>query len=118
MSKKVVKFKPKWFYDPIYRVNFYVAFGRDHDVFLKWVKKEHGIDLDSDDEAGGLSWTANGNQYIWVSNRRNLDHLCHESLHAAISVLCDSGVNISRAEQEPICYYHMWIFHELRSAAK
>lgn len=57
-------------------------------------------------------------RYISIPTDRNRNRfdrigvLCHEVTHAAMCILSDRGIKVSRKNDEAFAYYHEWLFRQ------
>jgi hypothetical protein len=50
---------------------------------------------------------------VWVRDPQAIDILAHECIHLAVRVLYDRGINITVKNDEPLAYYHNYLFRTL-----
>lgn len=98
-----------------------VGFAKDFkDIKRYLVKEDYWEDVEDslgqfeDSEAeGGLTVSIpSENIYIMMCADNNLDVVCHEAIHCAISILSDRGITVGPEEQEPLCYLADHLFTE------
>jgi len=118
---KTKAYAPKWFYDDVYRVNYYVDCGATGSKLVDWFNEndtQHILNWGGD-EADGCSWNVLGyDQLIWVRKKSDIASLVHECVHAAQAVLVHRGIDCNEVGSEPMAYYIQYVFNKCREVLK
>jgi len=114
--------KPIWFYDPIYRQNFYIYLGWASLDTEKSLSKLFGVETSLANVSGKClefkHSTGNGNVIcIWVKDFKrsrisSLGCLMHECIHAANFTFSLRGIKYCTDSDETLCYYAQYIFEK------
>lgn len=113
--------KPLWFYDEIYRQNFYVFYGWHDWEFQSHIKKKYDFDIDARGFHGKCHHLINrseGRDVILIYVRRDKKSvmqitLAHECIHAANMILQDRGVITDQTNDEAHAYYVSWLMRKV-----
>lgn len=105
--------KPYWFYDDVYRLNYYFMPGFTKEEIEMAIKKNSSLDYECSelDGYGGKCIQVMGNIYLWVDCKSNVATLAHECLHAAHLILRQKGVDVT-TNDEALAYYLEFIMRK------
>jgi len=113
---------PIWFYDPIYRENFYIFYLWDAQKIEAWISENHGVKIELNDDAAAGTYKQGCCTYLRlttpVDSPKGMQELVHEVTHAALWGLSWRGVVVSGEQQEPLAYYEGWITREILERLK
>lgn len=118
-AKKLVTGKPIWFYDNLYKANFYIYFGLYPGEIEEVLIKQHALDPgDLDSFKAGKLIEMGQNVIIWIHpDYMEVCTLVHEVCHAAACILGRRGVLYSGEFDEAFSYYVEWIINMIYSEA-
>jgi hypothetical protein len=115
-----------WWFDKVFRVNFYLLFKASDEQTEEWLKKQK-IDVT-------VSWGGCGARAIrvtlpegrgagvvlqfpeWSPKPYYLAAVAHECIHASNWVFEDRGAKLDPDNDEAFCYYHMYLMREVLEA--
>jgi hypothetical protein len=113
-----------WFYDEVYRENYYVLYAYKPYALIDFAKGEKGEELNEPpDHIGGAFWGGREASYIWIgeegakSDLHFASVIAHECSHAAIRLLSDKGVETHPENDEPFCYYLGYLVRKVTELA-
>lgn len=109
--------KPKFFYDKLFRVNFWIFYKWDYKSYENYLSKEFGLNKDLSDYHGSFEVVQKRNNrlhLIWVSDttKEPMLDLAHECVHAANFVMNNAGVIADFNNDELQAYYVRMLIKE------
>ena len=110
----------KWFYEPIYKMNYYYVVCKSQNDFLKTIEKHYGInDIPFVDGAYGKSvaLTSNGKVIlcVWVKNKKAIAEFTHELIHTLIGLFETIEHPLKANNDEPIAYLAEYLTNQFLS---
>ena len=99
----------KWFYEPIYKMNYYFVVCQNQNDFLNIIGKHYGItDIPFVEGAYGKSVaiTSNGKVILctWVKSKNSIAEFVHELIHTLIGLFETIDHPLKANNDEPIAY--------------
>jgi len=99
----------KWFYEPIYKINYYFVVCKKQEGFTSTVKKHYGTDIDHIDGAYGKSGLLISDEgkaisFVWVRTRTSYAHFAHELIHILINLFDHINHPLNPNNDEPVAY--------------
>lgn len=97
---------PKHIFDEIFLNNYWISYGVPFkDIVAAWQREGITVGLERETDGRCLEFDSKkGKHVIWIwTRRRNLSHLAHECLHAAIWTL-DNKMKLAPDNEEAYCY--------------
>ena len=103
------KLRPKYFYDELYKVNFYLYIGVDYADFLRELKGRHGIERPE-----YYDRVVAGKTIIVVhKDWKQWPVLLHEVNHATNWILNERGIELTNESEEAFTYYAEWLLNSI-----
>lgn len=99
----------KWFYESIYKMNYYYVACNNQKDFIKTIKKHYGVDIEYHD-GGYAKFTAITTKEnkvvsaIWVKSRTAHEYFAHELIHSLIYLFTYINHPFTAENDEPIAY--------------
>lgn len=115
--RKICKTVCKWFYEPIYKTNYYFIVCKSQQDFLDRVKKDYGAEIEFSE--GCYAKTAllqmgdmKNVLVVWVKSFRSYSQFAHELIHV-ISDLSDRiDTDLTFDNSEPMAYLGEYLFNQ------
>lgn len=120
MKKKNKKKLPSFYYDELYKQNFYFHLGWNEKEFFDYASENYGRNGDSLDFTDGLCLSIENKDIgargvvVWIRKKNDIPSLVHEATHAALFTLGERGFNLTFSESDETLPY--LIEHIVRKA--
>ena len=113
--------RPKFYYNELFKMNYYFCLGWDAVVFNKYLKKNFNHETDCSGKAG-KSLLVEADQgriiIIWVRSVKDLSVIAHECVHAAYWTLNAIGIDARNDDAETLSYVVENLFSKCIKYAK
>lgn len=99
----------KWFYEPIYKANYYFVVCPKQEDFIATIKKHYGVEVEYCEGGYGKSaaFRSANNKVIlaiWVKSKTAYQHFAHELIHTLVGLFEQIDHPLKGDSDEPVAY--------------